>query len=101
MVLSTPKSEASFDIGDLLDEFMSVFKDYIDRYCHIRGGYGRLRQLYHAQLWRKDIHSRFIVPDTGEFTGMIKGVTDKGCLLVENPEGTVREFSFKEISYVI
>jgi BirA family biotin operon repressor/biotin-[acetyl-CoA-carboxylase] ligase len=101
MVLSTPKSEASFDIRDLLDEFMSVFKDYIDRYCHIRGGYGRLQQLYHAQLWRKDIHSRFIVPDTGEFTGMIKGVTDKGCLLVENPEGTVREFSFKEISYVI
>jgi BirA family biotin operon repressor/biotin-[acetyl-CoA-carboxylase] ligase len=101
MVLSTPKSEASFDIGDLLDEFMSVFKDYIDRYCHIRGGYGRLRQLYHAQLWRKEIHSRFIVPDTGEFTGMIKGVTDKGCLLVENPEGIVREFSFNEISYVI
>lgn len=101
MALCSHDSESTFDIKELLDEFMDIFKGYLERYCHIRGGYGRLRQLYHAQLWRKDIPAQFIDMATGEFTGIIRGVTDKGCLLVETPEGIIKEFSFKEISYII
>ena len=101
MALCSHDSESTFDIKELLDEFMDIFKGYLERYCHIRGGYGRLRQLYHAQLWRKDIPAQFIDMATGEFTGIIRGVTDKGCLLVETPEVIIKEFSFKDISYIL
>ena len=34
----------------LLEEFMEIFRQYLDRYCNIRSGYGRLHRLYCAQL---------------------------------------------------
>ena len=101
MALCSYDSPSRFEPEALLEEFMTIFKEYIDRYCHIRGGYGRLRQLYHAQLWRKDTPARFTDGHSNEFHGLIRGVSDKGCLLVETPEGIIKEFSFKEIGYVI
>ena len=101
MALCSPVPDRTFDLNALLDEFMNIFKGYIDRYCHIRGGYGRLRQLYHAQLWRKDIPTKFLDMESCEFTAIIRGVNEKGCLLAETPEGIVKEFSYKEIVYVI
>ena len=56
---------------------------------------------YLSLLWRKDTPSKFISESLGTFTGTIRGISEKGCLLVENPEGIVYEFSFKEISYVL
>ena len=101
MALCSDDSSFRMEPMVLLDDFMTIFKGYIDRYCHIRGGYGRLRQLYHAQLWRKDTPAIYVDQESHEFNGIIRGVTDKGCLLVETPEGIIKEFSFKEIGYVI
>ena len=101
MALCKPDSDHPYDTRTLLNDFMDIFNTYVERYCHIRGGYGRLRHLYHAQLWRKDIPTEFMDQNSCKFTGTIRGVTDKGCLLVETPEGITREFSFKEISYII
>ena len=119
-----------YELHDLLEEFMDIFRGYLDRYCHIRGGYGRLRHMYLSHLWRKDEPTQFIdskiapsndyascrsfstpcnplsSPDADTnnppvFSGIIRGLSDAGLLIVEMHDGTMQEFSFKEISYII
>ena len=123
-------SISPYELHDLLEEFMNIFQAYLDRYCHIRGGYGRLRQMYLSHLWRKDEPTQFIdrkiapsndyascrsfstpcnplsSPDADTnnppvFSGIIRGLSDAGLLIVEMHDGTMQEFSFKEISYFI
>lgn len=123
-------SVSHYELHELLEEFMDIFRGYLDRYCHIRGGYGRLRHMYLSHLWRKDEPAQFIdrkiapsndyascrslstscnplrTPnaDTDNppvFTGIIRGLSDTGLLIVEKPCGTMQEFSFKEISYIL
>lgn len=92
-------SEA-FDLNGLLEEFMDIFTEYLDRFCHITGGYNRLSKLYHAQLWRLNEPTEFV--DTARnvrFHGIIRGTSPIGHLLVELPDGSTREFAFKEIAY--
>ena len=112
-----------YELQELLEEFMDIFRGYLDRYCHIRGGYGRLRHMYLSHIWRKDEPAQFIDCRTDprndytsfrsfsasdadannppSFTGIIRGLSDIGCILVEMQDGTIQEFSFKEISYII
>ena len=109
MVLCDANSSASgsasvphYELHELLEEFMDIFRGYLDRYCHIRGGYGRLRHMYLSHLWRKDEPAVFFDNSSSSgFTGMIRGLSDVGHLLIETNEGELREFAFKEISYVI
>lgn len=104
MVLSVPseseQSNTLFPLPALLEEFMDIFTGYLSRYCHIKGGYAKLRHLYLAQLWRLGEPARYIY-GSEEFTGTIEGVSDIGHLLVRNEKGELKEFAFKEISYVI
>lgn len=104
MTLSDPDKSEDFNLHDLLDEYMNILSGYIDRFCHITGGYNRLNQLYLAQLWRRDEESEFIdnttVPAT-KFTGTIRGISDVGHLLIKTKEGELKEFAFKDISYII
>ncbi|MBQ7899530.1 MAG: biotin--[Bacteroidales bacterium] len=97
-------SGEEYDTHCLLEQFTDIFRDYLDRYCHIKGGYGRLRKLYLAQMWRKDEPSTFIdhtSEQPAEFNGTIRGLSDVGHMLIENEEGELREFAFKEISYIL
>ena len=123
-------SVTHYELHELLEEFMHIFRGYMDRYCHIRGGYGRLRTMYLSHLWRKDEPTQFIdrkiaqsndyasyrsfstpcnplsSPDADTnnppvFTGIIRGLSDAGLLIVEMHDGTMQEFTFKEISYFI
>ena len=111
------------DPENLLEEFMDIFKEYCTRYLNITGGLSRLRKLYLAQMWKKDETARFtdytglpsghnegpMAPvyaghgtEGKEFSGIIRGLSDVGNLLVEDlSDGKVREFGFKEIGYII
>ena len=102
MVLCNESSDSvpHYELHELLEEFMDIFLGYLDRYCHIRGGYGRLRHMYLSHLWRKDEPADFFDNSSSSgFTGMIRGLSDVGHLLIETNEGELREFAFKEISY--
>jgi hypothetical protein len=97
-------------LDQLLEEFMDIFTEYINRFCHITGGYNRLNKLYHAQLWRLDEPADYIdltagtpldLPAGSPFRGTIRGTSPVGHLLIELPDGTTREFAFKEIAYVL
>ena len=50
MALLSSENDTIYNLEVLLEEFMEIFRQYLDRYCNIRGGYGRLHRLYCAQL---------------------------------------------------
>jgi hypothetical protein len=52
MVLCNGSS--NLETHTLLEEFMDILNAYLDRYCHIRGGYANLRKMYLSQLWPND-----------------------------------------------
>ena len=120
MLLEDMKKE--FDLPALLDEFMNIFVNFIDRFMDDRqDSFDVLRENYLSHLWRLNEPARFIdytvLPSghsdkpvvTGitdiagkEFTGIIRGLSPIGHLLVEDLDAiALREFSFKEIGYII
>ena len=102
MLLINPDNEGIV-LSPLLERFMDIFKSYCRRYLNITGGLNRLRMLYLGQIWHKDMTARYIDNSDGhEFTGIIRGISEIGHLLVEDTEkGELREFAFKEISYIV
>ncbi|MGM9738689.1 MAG: biotin--[acetyl-CoA-carboxylase] ligase [Candidatus Cryptobacteroides sp.] len=67
-----------------------------------RDGRERLQADYLSALYRKDQEHQFRDCSTGEvFNGTIKGISTGGLLSVKMPDGSVKEFSFKEISYIL
>ena len=82
---------------------MQTFRGYWRRYLNITGGLTRVRRLYLSQMWRKDSPARYLDTVSGkEFTGIIRGLSDIGHLMVEDTEkGELKEFAFKEIGYII
>jgi len=120
MLLEDMKKE--FDLPALLDEFMNIFVNFIDRFMDDRqDSFDELRDEYLSHLWRLNETARFIdytvLPSghsdkpvvTGitdiagkEFTGIIRGLSPIGHLLVEDLDAiALREFSFKEIGYIL
>jgi BirA family biotin operon repressor/biotin-[acetyl-CoA-carboxylase] ligase len=97
---NTGMDSEDFELNGLLEEFIDIFTGYLDRFCHITGGYNRLSKLYHALLWRLNEPTEFV--DTARnvrFHGIIRGTSPIGHLLVELHDGSTREFAFKEIAY--
>ncbi len=111
-----------YEIRKCLEDFMDIFKEYAGRYLHISGGLGKLHKLYLSQIWRMEENAEFIDyrdtvtghhegpmnPVTSgaycagrRFRGKITGVSDTGQLIVEEEDGQVSIFGFKEIGYII
>ena len=108
MVLETGFEE---DIKGCLEEFMDIFQGYLEY------SLPNLRERYLSYLWRHNIPARYIdqtlqsqplkTDSEGElpgreFTGIIRGLSPIGHLVVEDIEkGELKEFAFKEISYIL
>jgi BirA family biotin operon repressor/biotin-[acetyl-CoA-carboxylase] ligase len=108
MVLQTGFEE---DIKGCLEEFMDIFQGYLEY------SLPNLRERYLSYLWRHNTPARYIdqtlqsqplkTDSEGElpgreFTGIIRGLSPIGHLVVEDIEkGELKEFAFKEISYIL
>lgn len=125
------RSEEPFDLKACLDGFMDIFTSYHDRFLISACDLSPLRQRYLSSLWRLGEPSRFIdytflpgghldgpmnictgkdtdtsitstIRTAKEFPGIIRGLSPTGNLLVEDlSTGQIREFSFKEIGYIL
>ena len=85
-----------------IKEFMEIFCSLIHVHLINNDSIDRLRQSYLDKMWLLNESAQFI--DTGTetcFTGRIKGLSEVGNLLMELPDKTIREFGFKEISFVL
>ena len=54
---------------------------------------------YHSALWRLGEWHTFR-SDSEVFTGQITGIDDRGCILVRQRSGIIRDYAFKEIEYL-
>jgi len=115
-------NEKTYHCEELLEEFMTIFKSNLDHHLCQDSDFRCLRKIYISRMWRFNETSRFIDLTThpsdhldgpvnicmadsgssGDFTGIIRGLSDIGMIQIEDTEkGELREFAFKEISFII
>ena len=86
----------SYDPIRLLERFCDLFMIRLKQESH------RLQADWLAVLYRKGERCRFTDCRTAAvFEGTIKGISQIGLLEVEMPDGSIQEFGFKEISYIL
>jgi BirA family biotin operon repressor/biotin-[acetyl-CoA-carboxylase] ligase len=66
----------------------------------ISGRRSEIRNEYITSLYRLNEWHNF-KSENGIFSGKIISVTDSGCLQIEDREGKIREFCFKEIDFIL
>lgn len=90
------------DIRKALEEITDTFRSICETMLASSEGRTRLHSFYLSRLWRLDEEHSYVETATGKaFTGTIKGVSPTGRLLIETADGSLKEFAFKEISYII
>jgi BirA family biotin operon repressor/biotin-[acetyl-CoA-carboxylase] ligase len=103
------KPEQQFDIHTCLEEFIEIFKEKLFRYLTYQSeherieSYSKLRTAYLSNLWLLNEPALFHEAGTCRtFTGIIRGISPLGTLQIEDiAKGELREFAFKEISYIL
>ena len=85
------------DLKTALEEFTAIFTAYLEKL-----GTQSFKEEYDSLLFRKD--RRFPYEDyirNVRFEGTIKGVAEDGRLKVEDGNGEIRLYGFKEIGYIL
>lgn len=87
-----------YDLRKMLSLFLSKF---YSRYLQLlQGETESLRAEYRRHLFRGDGFHRFR-DSQGIFDGRIAGIEPDGHLLLEDSEGNVRSYAFKEVQFVL
>ncbi len=87
-----------YDLRSVLSLFLSKF---YTRYLQLlRDETESLRAEYRRHLFRGDGFHRFR-DSQGIFDGRIAGIEPDGHLLLEDSEGNVRSYAFKEVQFVL
>lgn len=86
------------DRKEMLERVLKAFVKYFK--LMEEGGYADISALYHESLYRK--HGFFSYKDSeGLFEGAVVEVEDNGHLVLRNREGYIREYSLKDVQFVI
>lgn len=86
---------------DVLDDFLDIFLEYIPYLSNIEG-INEIRNIYVSRLFGLGVSREYHdCLRNVDFTGTIKGISEEGLLLMEMPDKTVSNYSFKEVSYII
>ncbi len=86
---------------DVLDDFLDIFLEYIPYLSDIEG-INEIRNIYVSRLFGLGVSREYHdCLRNVDFTGTIKGISEEGLLLMEMPDKTVSNYSFKEVSYII
>ncbi len=86
---------------EVLDDFLDIFSEYISYLSDIEG-INEIRNIYVSRLFGLGVSREYHdCLRNVDFTGTIKGISEEGQLLMEMPDKTVTNYSFKEVSYMI
>lgn len=86
---------------DVLDDFLDIFSGYMLYLSDIEGING-IRNKYVSRLFGLGVSREYHdCLRNVDFIGTIKGISEEGLLLMEMPDKTVTNYSFKEVSYII
>ncbi len=83
-------------------ELESILTHLFELYEQLRDGYGeQLNAEYLSCLYRLGEYHDFIEEGNNRITARIKGINRYGCLILEKTDGSVYEYAFQQIKYVI
>lgn len=86
---------------EVLDDFLDIFSEYIPYLSDIEG-INEIKNKYVSRLFGLGVSREYHdCLRNVDFTGTIKGISEEGLLLMEMPDKTVTNYSFKEVSYII
>lgn len=86
---------------EVLDVFLDIFSEYIPYLSDIEG-INKIRNKYVSRLFGLGVSREYHdCLRNIDYTGTIKGISEEGLLLMEMPDKTVSNYSFKEVSYII
>lgn len=86
---------------EVLDDFLDIFSEYMPYLSDIEKING-IRNKYVSRLFGLGVSREYHdCLRNIDFTGTIKGISEEGLLLMEMPDKTVTNYSFKEVSYII
>ena len=86
---------------EVLDDFLHIFSEYIQYLSDIEG-INKISNKYVSRLFGLGVSREYHdCLRNVDFTGRIKGISEEGLLLMEMPDKTVSNYSFKEVSYII
>ena len=86
---------------EVLDDFLDIFSEYMPYLSDIEG-INEIRNIYVSRLFGLGVSREYHdCLRNVDFTGTIKGISEEGLLLMEMPDKTVTNYSFKEVSYII
>lgn len=95
MALATGREH---DLATVTDKLLRLLDE---RYLMVTEGKAKeLADNYHSALYRRGEWRRYSDAD-GEFTGMIEEVRSNGLMVLRRRNGSVKEYAFKEIDYIL
>jgi len=88
-----------YDLRTVLEKFAAILMLNYESLRH--GEKEAVQQRYKAKMYRLGERHAFAEPDGARFEATIRGVKPAGELVVEHADGSVKEYLFKEIEFVI
>lgn len=84
-------------------EVLECFLKYLAKWysCLERGERELIEATYNSRLYRRDAFHTFAYPSGERFEAVIRGVRATGHLCLEHRDGTLCEYAFKEVEFVI
>ncbi|MEM9077993.1 MAG: biotin--[acetyl-CoA-carboxylase] ligase [Bacteroidota bacterium] len=92
-------TQKTFDLDYVLQLILEKMRALLDNLEKMP--FALLQTQYEPLLFRKDQVSTFKMGERDVFPGIIRGVSEEGKLLVELENGSLRDFSLKEVSLQI
>ncbi len=90
---------AEFDRAEVLDRLQECI---MRRYGQLQSGeHQALQSDYHSMLYRLDEQHRYALANGESFIGTIRGVEPTGALKVEDENGKIGCYLFKEIEFLL
>ena len=89
----------TFDRREILDTFSTKIAALYDL---LESGHKEtIESRYRMSMYHRDEQHTYAYPDGAEFRATIRGVRPSGELCLEHEDGTLREYAFKEVEFVL
>lgn len=88
-----------FDRREVLDRFMQTLEAWYERLR--QGNKQQIEECYRSKMYHLDEPHTYALPSGEEFTATIRGVRPSGELRLEHADGTLHEYAFKEVEFVL
>lgn len=86
---------------ELMPLLHGIIENIISFYALLKNdNFAVVNKLFHEKLYRFGEEHRY-KSENAEFTGKITGVNEIGQLLIENENGDLRQFHFKEVEFIL